>query len=228
MKDTRFSKFLIFLNALVPLALMLWDVYHQRVGANPVEFVTRTTGMLTLVFLLITLAVSPVRQITSLNWLVKFRRTLGLFAFFYGFLHLATYIWLDRFFNFKSVPGDVVSRPFIALGMLAFFLMAPLAVTSTNKMLKRLGGKRWNKLHKLIYVAGVAGVLHFWLLVKSDTRLPLTFGFVLLLLLAHRLFVKFYPPVKPVIAGKFQNDLSTDYADPAEPKEQPSFPSRAE
>ena len=201
MKDIRFSKFVIFINALVPLALMLWDVYHKRVGANPLEFVTRTTGMLTLVFLMITLAVSPVRQITGLNWLVKFRRLLGLFAFFYGFLHLVTYIWFDRFFNFKSVPGDVLTRPFIALGMLAFFLMLPLAITSTSKMVKRLGGKRWSKLHKLIYVAGGAGVLHFWLLIKSDTRLPLTFGFVLLLLLVHRLFVNFYPPVKPSGTG---------------------------
>jgi methionine sulfoxide reductase heme-binding subunit len=198
MKDTRFSKFILFINALVPLSLMLWDVYRKRVGANPLEFVTRTTGMLTLVFLLFTLAVSPMRQITGLNWLVKFRRLLGLFAFFYGFLHFATYIWFDRFFNLKSVPGDVATRPFIALGMLSFFLMTPLAITSTNKMVKRLGGKRWNQLHKLVYVAGIAGVLHFWLLVKSDTRLPLTFGFLLLLLLAHRLFVKFYPPVKPI------------------------------
>ena len=198
MKDTRFSKLLIFVNALVPLTLMLWDVYHQRVGANPLEFVTRTTGMLTLVFLMFTLAISPLRQITGLNWLVKFRRMLGLFAFFYGALHLGTYIWFDRFFNFRSIPGDVVQRPFITLGMLAFFLMIPLAVTSTNKMMKRLGGKRWSQLHKLIYVAGVAGVLHFWLLVKSDIRLPLTFGFVLLLLLAHRVFVKLYPPVKPM------------------------------
>lgn len=198
MKDTRFSKLLLFINALVPLALMLWDVYHKRVGANPLEFVTRTTGMLTLVFLMITLAVSPARQITGLNWLVKFRRLLGLFAFFYGSLHLGTYIWFDRFFKFRSVPGDIVSRPFIAIGMLAFFLMVPLAITSTNQMVKRLGGKRWNKLHKLIYITGIAGVLHFWLLVKADTRLPITFGFVLLLLLAHRLFVRFYPPVKPM------------------------------
>lgn len=197
MKESRFSKLLIFINALVPLALMLWDVYHKRVGANPLEFVTRTTGMLTLVFLMITLAVSPLRQITGLNWLIKFRRMLGLFAFFYGFLHLATYVWFDRFFNFRSIPGDVASRPFITLGMLAFFLMAPLAITSTNNMVRRLGGKRWSMLHKLVYVAGVAGVLHFWLLVKSDIRLPLTFGFVMLLLLTHRLFVKFYPPVKP-------------------------------
>lgn len=177
---------------------MLWDVYQKRVGANPLEFVTRTTGMLTLVFLMFTLAVSPLRQITGLNWLVKFRRLLGLFAFFYGALHLITYVWFDRFFNFRSIPGDIVQRPFITLGMLAFFLMVPLAITSTNKMVKRLGGKRWSKLHMLVYPAGIAGVLHFWLLVKSDVRLPLTFGFVLLLLLAHRVFVKLYPPVKPM------------------------------
>lgn len=198
MKDARFSKVVLFTNALVPLAMLLWDVYHKRVGANPLEFVTRTTGMLTLVFLTITLAVTPARKITGLNRLVKFRRMLGLFAFFYGFLHLMTYLWFDRYFNLKSVPGDVVSRPFIAIGMLAFFLMAPLAITSTNKMIKRLGGKRWNRLHKLVYAAGVAGALHYWLLVKSDTRLPLTFGFILLLLLGHRLFVKFYPPGNPV------------------------------
>jgi sulfoxide reductase heme-binding subunit YedZ len=197
MKDARFSKFVLFTNALVPLGMLLWDVYHKRVGANPLEFVTRTTGMLTLVFLTITLVVTPVRQITGLNWLIKFRRMLGLFAFFYGFLHLLTYIWFDRYFNLKSVPGDVATRPFIAVGMVAFFLMIPLAITSTNKIIKRLGGKRWNRLHKLIYAAGIAGALHYWLLVKSDTRLPLTFAFILLLLLAHRLFVKFYPPGSP-------------------------------
>jgi sulfoxide reductase heme-binding subunit YedZ len=197
MKDTRFSKILLFTNALAPLALLLWDVYHKRVGANPLEFVTRTTGMLTLVFLLLTLAVTPVRKITRLNWLVKFRRMLGLFAFFYGFLHLLTYVWFDRYFKLKSIPGDIVARPFITVGMAAFFLMAPLAVTSTNKMIKRLGGKRWNRLHKLIYLAGIAGALHYWLLVKADTRLPLTLAFVLALLLAHRLLVKFYPPDAP-------------------------------
>jgi sulfoxide reductase heme-binding subunit YedZ len=198
LKDIRFTKFLIFVNALVPLGLLLWDVNHKRVGANPLEFVTRTTGMLTLLFLLTTLAVTPVRKITGLNWLVKFRRLLGLFAFFYGFLHLLTYLWFDRYFNFKSVPGDIASRPFIAVGMAAFFLMVPLAITSSSKMVKRLGGKRWSRLHKLIYLAGIAAVLHFWLLVKSDTRLPLTFAFILLLLLGHRLFVRFYPPGSPL------------------------------
>lgn len=201
MKDLRFSKFVILTNALVPLALLLWDVYRKRVGANPGEFMTRTTGIMTLVFLMITLAVTPARKITGINWLIKFRRLLGLLAFFYGFLHLLTYIWFDRYFNLKSIPADVLTRPFIAFGMTAFFLMLPLAITSTDKMVKRLGGKRWSKLHKLIYGAGTAGALHFWLFVKSDTRLPLTFGFILLLLLAHRLFVKFYPPAPPVSAG---------------------------
>src|SRR5258705_1958552 len=123
MTDIRFSKFVLFVNSLIPLVLLVWDLTHKRVGANPLEFVTRTTGMLTLVFLTATLAVTPLRQISGLNWLVKFRRMLGLFAFFYGFLHLLTYICFDRYFNLRSVPGDVVSRPFIALGMAAFFMM---------------------------------------------------------------------------------------------------------
>lgn len=188
--STKFSKVVIFLNALVPLALLLWDVYRKRVGANPVEFMTRTTGMLTLIFLMITLALTPARKVTGANWLVKFRRMLGLYAFFYGALHLITYVWFDRFFNLRSVVSDVVQRPFIAIGMTAFFLMMPLAITSTNQMIKRLGGKRWAKLHRLVYLAGIAGVVHFWMLVKSDTRLPLTFAFILFLLLGYRLLVR--------------------------------------
>jgi sulfoxide reductase heme-binding subunit YedZ len=192
--DLKFSKVLVFVNALVPLTLLLWDVYHKKVGANPLEFVTRTTGMLTLVFLTLTLAITPLRKITGINWLIRFRRIVGLFAFFYGTTHLLTYIWFDRFFNFRSVVGDVAQRPFIAIGMAAFFLMVPLAITSTDKMIKRLGGKRWIKLHRLVYLAAALGVLHFWMLVKSDTRLPLTFAFILALLLAHRLLVKYFPP----------------------------------
>jgi methionine sulfoxide reductase heme-binding subunit len=197
MKDTRFAKIILFINALVPLTLLLWDVWRKRVGANPLEFVTRTTGMLTLVFLIISLAVTPLRKVTGANWLVKFRRMLGLFAFFYGFLHLMTYVAFDRFFNFKSVPADVLKRPFIAIGMTAFVFMIPLAITSTNKMVKRLGGKNWNRLHRIVYLAGVGGVLHYWMLVKSDTRLPLTFAFVLFVLLGYRLLVKFMPPSTP-------------------------------
>jgi methionine sulfoxide reductase heme-binding subunit len=203
MKDLRFSKLLLFINGLVPLVLLLWDVYRKQVGTNPLEFVTHTTGMLTLVFLMITLALTPVRKITGLNWIVKFRRMVGLYAFFYGILHLVTYLWFDRFFNLRSIAGDVAQRPFIAIGMAAFFLMVPLAITSTNKMVKRLGGKRWAMLHKVIYLAGVFGVIHFWMLVKSDKRLPLTFGFILVLLLGHRLFIKFYPPKTQVPQDSF-------------------------
>ena len=192
MKDTRFAKLVLFINGLVPLTLLLWDVYHHRVGANPLEFVTRTTGMLTLVFLLITLAVTPARKLSGLNWLVKFRRMLGLFAFFYGFLHLMTYVWFDRFFNLKSAARDILARPFIAVGLTAFLLMIPLAITSTNKWVKRLGGKRWSRLHKVVYLSGIGGALHYWMLVKSDTRLPLTFAFVLALLLGFRAFIKYY------------------------------------
>ena len=188
--STKFSKVVIFLNALVPLALLLWDVYRKRVGANPVEFMTRTTGMLTLIFLMITLALTPARKVTGANWLMKFRRMLGLYAFFYGTLHLITYVWFDRSFKLRTVVSDVVQRPFIAIGMTAFFLMVPLALTSTNQMIKRVGGKRWAKLHRLVYLAGIAGVVHFWMLVKSDIRLPLTFAFILFLLLGYRVLVR--------------------------------------
>lgn len=188
-----FPKLVLFINAVIPLVLLLWDLYRKQVGPNPLEFATRTTGMLTLVFLSLTVAITPLRQIFGFNSLVKFRRMLGLFAFFYGSLHLLTYVWFDRLFNLVSVATDVVQRPFILLGMTAFLLMLPLAITSTNKMVKRLGGKRWARLHRLVYVAAIAGVVHFWMLVKSDIRLPLTFAFIILFLLGYRLLVKYFP-----------------------------------
>lgn len=197
MKDIRFAKLVLFTNALVPLALLLWDVWRKQVGANPLEFVTRTTGMLTLVFLLISLAVSPLRRITGANWLIRFRRMLGLFAFFYGSLHLMTYVAFDRFFHFTTIPADILKRPFIAIGMTAFFLMLPLAITSTDAMVKRLGGKNWALLHRIVYVAGVLAVVHYYMLVKSDVRLPMTFAFVLAALLGFRLLVKYYKASAP-------------------------------
>jgi sulfoxide reductase heme-binding subunit YedZ len=197
MTDLRFAKLVVFVNALVPLVLLLWDLYQKRVGPNPLEFATRTTGMLTLIFLSLTVAITPLRKIFGINSLVKVRRMLGLFAFFYGSLHLLTYVWFDRLFNLISVGQDVVRRPFILAGMTAFLLMVPLAITSTNKMVKRLGGKGWARLHRLVYLAAIAGVVHFWMLVKSDTRLPLTFGFILLFLLGYRLFAKYAPAQQP-------------------------------
>jgi sulfoxide reductase heme-binding subunit YedZ len=197
MSDVRFAKVVVFVNSVVPLVLLLWDLYRKRVGPNPLDFATKTTGMLTLIFLSLTVAITPLRKIFGVNSLVKVRRMLGLFAFFYGSLHLLTYIWFDRLFNLVSVAQDVVKRPFILLGMTAFVLMVPLAITSTNKMVKRLGGKRWAQLHQLVYLAAIAGVVHFWMLVKSDTRLPLTFGFILVFLLGYRLFAKFAPAQQP-------------------------------
>jgi len=196
MADVRFPKLVIFVNSVIPLVLLLSDLYRKRVGPNPLDFATKTTGMLTLIFLSLTVAVTPLRKIFGINSLVKFRRMLGLFAFFYGSLHLLTYIWFDRLFNLISVGQDVVRRPFILAGMTAFVLMVPLAITSTNQMVKRLGGKRWVKLHRLVYLAAIAGVIHFWMLVKSDTRLPLTFAFILFFLLGYRLFAKYAPPAQ--------------------------------
>ena len=189
-----FPKLLVFINSSIPLALLLWDLARNRVGPNPLEFATRTTGMLTLIFLCLTLAVTPLRRIFGVNSLVKFRRMLGLFAFFYGSLHLLTYIWFDRWFNLLSTAEDVVQRPFILVGMTAFLLMVPLAITSTNRMVKRLGGKTWARLHRLAYVAAIAGVVHFWMLVKSDRGLPLTFAFIVFFLLGYRVLHKYVPP----------------------------------
>lgn len=195
-----FPKLVLFINALIPLVLLLWDVYHKRVGPNPLEFATRTTGMLTLVFLCLALAVTPLRKIFGVNTLAKFRRMLGLFAFFYGSLHLLTYVWFDRQFHLLSTIEDIGRRPFILAGMTAFVLMLPLALTSTNRMIKRLGGKRWAQLHRLVYFAAIAGVVHFWMLVKSDTSVPFTFAFILLFLLGYRLLLK-YAPAQPTHPG---------------------------
>ena len=195
-----FPKLVVLINALIPLVLLLWDVYQKRVGPNPLEFATRTTGMLTLVFLCLALAITPLRKIFGINALVKFRRMLGLFAFFYGSLHLLTYVWFDRQFHLLSTIEDIGRRPFILAGMTAFMLMLPLALTSTNRMIKRLGGKRWAQLHRLVYFAAIAGVVHFWMLVKSDTSVPFTFAFILLFLLGYRLLLK-YAPAQPTHPG---------------------------
>ena len=188
MNDVRFYKALVAVNALIPLALLLIDAYRGRLGANPIEFFLRTTGVLTLVFLLITLSVTPLRKISGWNSLIKYRRMLGLFAFFYGCLHLVTYSIFDKSLGLGAIVDDVAQRPFIAVGMTAFVMMIPLAVTSTNGMVKRLGGKNWARLHKLTYVAAILGVIHFWMIVKSDIFYPALFGLVLAGLFSIRWF----------------------------------------
>jgi len=191
MKDIKFYKLALFVNALVPLALLGWDWRRGQLGANPLDFVTRTTGTLTLVFLVLTLAVTPLRKWTGAQWLVRLRRMVGLYAFFYGSLHFAAYVWFDKAFNFSGIAEDVARRWFILVGFLAFTSMIPLAVTSTDKMIKRLGGKRWQKLHRLTYLAAAAGVFHYYLLVKSDIRKPVGFAVVIAILLGYRLFASY-------------------------------------
>lgn len=187
MPDVRFNKFLISLNALIPLAFLALDGYRGALGANPIEFFLRTTGVLTLVFLLITLSITPLRKLFGWNSLIKYRRMVGLYSFFYATIHLVTYSIFDKSLVPSAIAADVWQRPFIAVGMAAFLMLIPLAVTSTNGWVKRLGGKRWAKLHRLSYVIAILGVIHFWMIVKSDIFYPAIFGLVVVLLLGYRL-----------------------------------------
>jgi len=177
---------IVFLSCLVPLALLAWDGYADNLGANPIEAITRATGKWTLILLLVTLAITPLRKISGWQSLIKFRRMLGLFAFFYACLHFTTYVWLDQFFEVPSIVKDIAKRPFITVGFTSFVLLIPLAVTSTSGMIRRLG-KRWQQLHRLVYISAIGGVLHFLWLVKADIRRPVLYGSILALLLAYRL-----------------------------------------
>jgi methionine sulfoxide reductase heme-binding subunit len=183
----RVLKVMVFIACLGPIGVLLWKGFHENLGANPVDVITRSTGKWTLTFLLITLSITPLRRIASAPWLIRFRRMLGLFAFFYGTLHLTTYVWLDKFFDVPAMLHDIAKRRFITAGMTAWALMLPLALTSTAGWIRRMGGKRWQKLHRLIYFSAAAGVVHFIWLVKADLRRPLTYGAILLGLLAFRL-----------------------------------------
>ena len=185
-EDLRAIKAAVFLAALVPLARLAWLAWHGGLGANPIEYITRSTGWWTLSFLLITLSVTHLRRWTGWNWLIKLRRTLGLHAFFYGLLHFTTYVWLDQLFSWMDIAKDVVKRPFITVGFSAFVLLIPLAITSTNAMVRRLGWRRWQMLHRLVYVIATLGAVHFWWLVKKDIREPLVFAAILASLLLAR------------------------------------------
>ena len=203
-KFVRALKVPVFLACMGPAFVLTWKGFHDGLGANPIDVITRTTGRWTLTFLLITLSVTPVRKLSGLPWLVRFRRMLGLFAFLYGSLHLMTYVWLDKFLDiygtlhdssgshfitawFHAMLHDIAKRRFITAGMTAWSLMLPLALTSTTGWIRRMGGKRWQKLHRLIYFSAAAGVVHFIWLVKADLRRPLTYGAILAVLLAYRL-----------------------------------------
>ena len=182
----RYFKPVLFLACLVPLALLVWRGFHGGLGANPIEFITHATGDWTLRFLLITLSISPLRRLTRQYWLIGWRRMLGLYAFFYGTLHLMTYVWLDKFFNLHEMLADIAKRRFITAGMTGFALMIPLALTSTRWAIGKLGGKRWQWLHRLIYLSAAAGVIHYLWLVKADLRKPLEYAALLGVLLGYR------------------------------------------
>jgi len=179
---------IIFVVALVPLAFLIHRALNNDLGANPVETINRYTGDWVLRFLLVTLAVTPLRRLFGWNVLLRYRRMLGLFAFFYVCLHFLSYAWLDRYFAVADIIKDVAKRPYITVGFACFLMLIPLAATSTNAMIRRLGARRWQRLHRLVYLVGVGGIVHFLWLVKSDLREPLIYGAILAILLGFRLW----------------------------------------
>ncbi|HEX6894299.1 MAG TPA: protein-methionine-sulfoxide reductase heme-binding subunit MsrQ [Bryobacteraceae bacterium] len=183
---SRWTKVVLFLVCLIPLADLVVRFYRQDLGANPVEFITHFTGDWIIRFLMITLSVTPLRKLLRQPQLARFRRMFGLFAFFYGCLHFMTWFYLDKAFDFSEMGKDILKRRYITVGMTALILMLPLAITSTAGWVRRLGFARWQRLHRLIYFSALAGVIHYYWLVKSDVRLPLMYGGILLVLMAYR------------------------------------------
>ncbi len=175
----------IFAAALVPAAALVYGFFTNDLTANPIDYITDTTGYTALSLLLISLSVTPLRRLTGRNELIRLRRMLGLLAFFYACLHFSTWFVLDWFFDFESMAADSVERPFITIGMLTFMLLIPLAATSTAGMIRRLG-KRWQQLHRLVYIAGLTAVIHFWWVVKADFREPRLFALAVSVLLGFR------------------------------------------
>jgi methionine sulfoxide reductase heme-binding subunit len=200
-RHTKWLKPPVFLLCLAPLGNLAWKAFNTwkaattghaagpDLGANPVQVIQFSTGTWTLVFLCVTLAITPLRKLLYQNVFIRFRRMFGLFAFFYGTLHFITYLWLDQAFDFPGMLKDVYKRPFIAAGFAAFVLMTPLALTSTAGWIRRLGGRRWQLLHRLIYVSAIAGVVHFYWGVKVDETVPYRFAAVVAVLLGYRLIV---------------------------------------
>lgn len=183
----------VFTASLAPLAWLVYRAATDALSANPIDDITDQTGVWTLRFVMITLAVTPLRKISGWNWLIKLRRMVGLFAFFYGVLHFSTYMVLDHFFDWERIVSDIYKRPFITAGFTGFVLMVPLALTSTKGWIIRLGGKNWNRLHKLVYITGIAGVTHYLWLVKADIQRPLIYGSILAVLLGFRLVSEVRP-----------------------------------
>ena len=200
---------MVFLLCLLPLALMVWQGSHNGLGANPIEEITHRTGDWTLRMLFITLAVTPLRLLSGWSWLMRFRRMLGLYAFFYAVLHFTTYIFLDQFFDWGEILADIAERPFITVGVTAFVLMIPLAATSNRWMMRRLN-RRWVMLHRSVYVIAILGVVHFWWLVKVDIREPAIYAFILTLILGYRLLRHVPRRARAGVAPRLQTPAAVD------------------
>lgn len=186
-RSIRWSKVVVFAASLGPVFILAWRAAHQHLGANPVEELTHVTGDWTLRFIVITLLISPLRRLAGLSDLIRFRRMVGLFGFFYASLHLLIYLCLDKFFDWHDIWQDIGKRKFITVGLFALLLMVPLALTSTSGWIRRLGGRRWQLLHRVVYITAAAGVVHYYWLVKSDIRLPALYGIIVTILLAYRI-----------------------------------------
>jgi len=192
-----FAKTFIFLVCLAPLAALLWDFHNDALGANPVENIEHTTGDWTIRFLLITLSITPLRKLLKAPGLIRYRRMLGLFAFFYGSLHFTAYLWVDQSLDWPAIWKDIYKRPYITAGFSGWVLLVPLALTSTAWSIRKLGGRRWQRLHRLIYFSALAGVIHYYWLVKSDVRRPLLYGAILAVLMLARTAIWVAPKANP-------------------------------
>lgn len=190
MQGARLTAFRIavFIACLLPLAWLAFGLWQGSLGANPIEHIIRSLGDWALRLLLVTLAITPLRRLTGWHWLLKLRRMLGLHAFFYAMLHISAYVWVDQFFDWIAIAKDIIKRPFITMGMLTFTLMLPLALTSSQAMLRRLGGPRWQALHRVVYAVAICAILHYWWMVKLDLTQPAIHAAVLAGLLGIRLF----------------------------------------
>ena len=190
-KNLKIVKVIVHVLCLLPLVRLIYCFYTNDLTANPVEFITHSTGTWALAILLISLTITPLRKIKKLNWLISLRRMIGLYSFFYANLHFLTYIVFDLNFNFSGVAKDIAKRPFITIGFAAFVLLLPLAITSNKFSIRKLTGKRWNQLHRLVYPAAILGVVHFYWLVKSDVRQPVIYAVILSLLFGVRMIGKY-------------------------------------
>jgi methionine sulfoxide reductase heme-binding subunit len=198
---SKWTKAVLFLVCLVPLGILIWEAFTGGLGSNPTQFLEHATGDWTLRFVAITLSITPLRKLLKQPNLIRFRRMLGLFAFFYGCCHFSVYLTFDQIFNLQGIWADIAKRRYITVGFTGFVMMIPLAVTSTAGWIRRMGGKRWAMLHRAIYLTAVAGVIHFWWLVKSDIHLPLEYAAVMAILLGWRVYDHYSKPQRPVPAA---------------------------